>query len=413
MYTPLYRRIRPLTIDEVVGQEHLLGKGALLRSVVESGKIPSMLFYGPPGVGKTLVAEIIADNVKASFVKLSAVTSGIKEIRNIANEAKIRKKRGENVILFIDEIHRFNKAQQDFLLPFLEDGTFIVIGASTENPLFALNKALLSRMLVFEFKELSKEDIKKILRRAIKVLGIEEKLQEEILDAIAEKTGDARKALMVLEVLLESLNSEPPEETIKDIINMTLKGHSYDDEERYNVISAFIKSIRGSDPDAAIYWLTVMLKSGEDPLYITRRLMILAAEDIGLANPQALIVATSAHTAVAHVGLPEGAIILAMATLYLAASPKSNSAYKALKLAEETIDREGITKVPEHIKDSHSWEKIKGKAQPYLYPHDFPEGFIKQDYTCKKYRFYFPKNVGKEKKIAEYLRGLWGERYNT
>ncbi|MGB9668356.1 MAG: replication-associated recombination protein A [Thermosulfidibacteraceae bacterium] len=414
MNEPLYRKIRPSDIEEVVGQEHLVGKGGVLRSLLESEKISSMLFYGPPGVGKTLVAEIIAKKITANFIRISAVTTGIKELKEIAEEAKRIKTRGKNTIVFIDEIHKYNKLQQDFLLPFIEDGTIIVIGASTENPIFAINKALLSRMIVLKFEPLTVEHIKKIIRRAIDKLNIDKKIDDSLIKAIAiNSNGDARRALVILELILNSLKDKELI-TLKEaegILNSLGVNLRYDEDDRYNIISAFIKSVRGSDPDAALYWLSAMLEMGEDPLYITRRLIILAAEDIGLANPQALSIAVSAHHAVSHVGMPEGALILAMATIYLAVSPKSNSAYVAINKASEIIKKEGVKEVPLHLRDSCDWEKIKEKAK-YLYPHDYPDCFVKQSYMPGNYKFYHPKEIGKEKNIKRILKELWGERYS-
>lgn len=329
MYEPLYQRVKPCKIDEVVGQEHLLSIGAPLRVFIEKGRFPSLIFYGPPGTGKTLVAELMARRIDANFVKLSAVDAGIPDVKKVIKEAQDLKRWGKDTVLFLDEIHRFNRAQQDFLLPFIEDGTIILIGASTENPIFALNKALLSRVMVFDFRELSEEQLLKILHRALEKLEVDKRFTKGALEFIASQaSGDARKALGMLELVLEGVEcSDIDENQVRKALG-DVSYLKFDKQEKYDVISAFIKSIRGSDPDAALYWLAVMLEAGEDPLYITRRLMILAAEDVGLADPMGLVVATSAHQAVSHVGLPEGELILAFATVYLASTYKSNSCYE-------------------------------------------------------------------------------------
>ncbi len=412
MYEPIYRVVRPSDIEEVVGQSHLLAPGAPLRVLIERGEFPSMLFYGPPGTGKTLVAEIMAHRIKANFVKLSAVKAGTQDVRKVAQEAEELKKWGKDTVLFLDEIHRFNRAQQDVLLPYIEEGTLVLVGASTENPIFALNKALVSRLMVFEFKPLSEEELKEILLRALKKLGKEGLLSDDALSLIVSRAGgDARKALSMLELVLKA---NPEGETITDAQVQRALGETtylrYNRDEHYNVISAFIKSVRGSDPDAALYWLAVMLEAGEDPLYITRRLMILAAEDIGMADPAAIMVATSAHDAVSQVGMPEGELILAFATVYLATAPKSNSCYLAIRRAREWVKRHPNVKVPEHLMDSHAWEKRSSKER-YLYPHDYPEGFVRQRYMPWEEVFYIPKELGREAKVAEKLKKLWGERY--
>ncbi len=411
MYEPLYKRVKPLDIDEVVGQTHLLGSSGPLRAIVERGKVPSLLFYGPPGVGKSLVAELISKRIDANFVKLSAVSAGIPEVKKVVQEAQRLKKWGRDTVLFLDEIHRFNKAQQDFLLPYVEDGTIILMGASTENPIFALNSALLSRVMVFEFKPLSEDELIEVLKRALLKINITQTLAEEAIRYIARRAGgDARKALGMLELVLDSV-SEP--EIDREKVERVLGGFvslGYDVQQKYDVVSAFIKSVRGSDPDAALYWLSVMLEAGEDPLYITRRLMILAAEDVGLSDPVALLVAVAAHEAVSHVGMPEGELILAFATVYLATTTKSNSCYEAIKRARSWVKEHPNVKVPAHLADSHSWEK-RHLSDKYLYPHDFPGGFVKQRYMPFDVRFFYPKDVGRERRVKERLNELWGERY--
>ncbi len=411
MYEPLYRKVRPSSIDDVVGQSHLLGKGKPLRIMIEKGEFPSLVFYGPPGVGKSLVAEIMAKVIDANFVRLSAVTAGVQDIKRVAKEAQELRRWGRKTVLFLDEIHRFNRAQQDMLLPFLEEGTFVLIGASTENPLFALNKALISRVMVFEFKPLEQSEIEEVLKRALVKLGREDFLTSDALRFIASRSsGDARKALGFLELVIDAFEEGP---LSRRQVEEVLKGCpyiGYDEQEHYNIASAFIKSLRGSDPDAALYWLSVMLEAGEDPLFITRRLMILAAEDIGMADPLAMLVASSAHIGVSHVGMPEGELILAFATVYLATAPKSNSCYEAIKRARDYVKRNPKVEVPVHLMDAHAWQK-RGSREKYLYPHDFPEGFVKQIYKPNDEVFYIPKPIGREAKIKERLERLWGERY--
>ena len=411
MYEPLYKRVRPDDIDEVVGQSHLLGEGAPLRGLINKKALPSMLFYGPPGTGKTLVAELLAKVVDADFVKLSAPLVGVSDIKRVAEDARKNRRWGRDTVLFLDEIHRFNRAQQDVLLPYLEDGILILIGASTENPIFALNSALVSRLMVFEFKPLSEDELFKILKMALRKLGIEGRVDEKALKVIAGRAGgDARKALNILELVLDATEGSVDEEAVLRILG----GPShirYDRQEHYDVVSAFIKSLRGSDPDAALYWLAVMLEAGEDPLYITRRLMILAAEDVGMADPAAIMVAASAHQAVSHVGMPEGELILAFATVYLATAPKSNSCYLAIRKALDFVKRHPDVEVPVYLRDSHAWQR-RGSSERYLYPHDYAGGFVKQRYIPFDEVFYLPKDVGREERVAKRLKSLWPERYS-
>ena len=412
MYEPLYKRVRPINIEEFVGQHHLLGKNKPLRVMIERGTFTSFIFYGPPGTGKTLLAEIIARSTDSHFVKLSAVTSGISDMCKAVEEAKRWRGWGKKTILFVDEIHRFNKAQQEFLLPFIEDGVIILIGASTENPIFALTKALSSRIMVFEFKPLSKEELLQILERAILKAGIRTRFTKEALECIAERAGgDARKALSFLELIAFMELERVSASDVENILGVKAY-FKYSDDEHYNVISAFIKSVRGSDPDAALYWLSIMLKAGEDPLYITRRLMILAAEDIGMADPIALPVAVAAHEAVSHVGMPEAELILAFATVYLATCLKSNSCYIAIRKAMDEVDKLSKVEVPVHLMDARSYEKLKSDKEKYIYPHDYPEAFVKQLYKPNDSVYYFPKPIGYEKEIVERLKRWWNERYS-
>ncbi len=412
MYEPLYKRVKPSCIEEVVGQSHLLAPGCPLRVMLERGEFPSMLFYGPPGVGKTLVAEIMADSVKAHFVRLSAVLAGVQEIRKVAREAASLRGMGVRTVLFLDEIHRFNRAQQDLLLPYLEEGLLTLIGASTENPIFALNSALLSRVMVFEFKPLSEDEVLEVLRRALERLGCPWRFDPEALSLMASKAaGDARRALGYLELVLDALGEgeRATAEVVRRVMGESVSLR-YDRQQHYDVTSAFIKSVRGSDPDAALYWLAVMLEAGEDPLFITRRLMILAAEDVGMADPLGMLVASGAHVALEHVGMPEGELILAFATVYLACAPKSNSCYEAIRRAREFVKRRPDVRVPEHLLDSHAWAKRRG-APRYKYPHDYPGGFVRQSYKPGDEVFYRPKAVGREERVKKLLERLWGERY--
>ncbi len=412
MYEPLYKRVKPVDIEEVVGQGHLLGSKAPLRILFDKGEFPSLIFYGPPGTGKTLVAELLASRAKANFVKLSAVNCGVQEIKRLAKEAETLKRMGRKTVLFLDEIHRFNRAQQDVLLPYLEDGLLVLIGASTENPIFALNKALLSRVLVFEFKPLKRDEVVQVLRNALRKVQREKSFPGEVLEEIAARAGgDARRALGLLELVLETCSEG--EVTMEDVFKaLGSKPHlRYDRDDHYNVISAFIKSVRGSDPDAALYWLAVMLEAGEDPLFITRRLLILAAEDVGMADPVAMLVAAAAHVGVSHVGVPEGELILAFATVYLATAPKSNSCYEALKRAKSWVEEHPLEGVPVHLMDSHAWQKRKS-SERYLYPHDYPGGFVKQRYMPYDAIFYKPKDIGREAKVKQRLKELWNERYS-
>ena len=405
---PLAERIRPETLEDFVGQEHIIGKGKILRKMIENDKLISLIFWGPPGSGKTTLARIIAHLTKSHFVQFSAVTSGIADVKKVVKEAKTRLKiYNQRTILFIDEIHRFNKTQQDTFLPHVEDGTITLIGATTENPSFEVIGPLLSRTRIFTLKRLTPPEIKKILNRAIKDknkgLGqYKIKISPQALDLIIEgSNGDARIALNAVEVAVET--THPDKEGIHYINLKTAeealqsKALLYDraGEEHYNVISAFIKSMRGSDPDAALYWLARMIEAGENPRFIARRMVIFASEDVGNADPQALSVATAAAQAVEFVGMPEAQINLAQAVTYLASAPKSNASYAGLLLAKEDVKKTLNLPVPLHLRNpATSLMKKLGYGKDYKYPHNFPGGKVEQEYLPKalgKRKYYRPK----------------------
>lgn len=399
---PLAYRMCPKDLDHFVGQQHILGNNSLLRRAIEADRITSLILYGPPGTGKTSLARIIAYKTKSHFEWLNATTTGIEDIRKILKSAKIRRQKGIKTILFIDEIHRFNKVQQDAFLPDVEEGNIILIGATVENPFFYVNSALISRSMIFELKPLNEEDILKILNNAIndkeRGLGdVDINIDDDALKHIAKMSnGDARKALSALE--LAALTSKPDE---KGIIKIDLKTAEesiqkkailYDKtgDEHYNTISAFIKSMRGSDPDASIYYLAKMLYAGEDPRFIARRIVICASEDVGNADPMALVIAVSALRAVEFIGMPEARIPLAQAAIYIANAPKNNACYKAIEKAMEDIKNEETIEIPDHLKDSHYiGSKKLGHGIGYKYPHDYG-GYIEQEYLKKKKKYYSP-----------------------
>ncbi len=409
---PLARRMRPESLDDYTGQRHIIGEGKLLRKAVKADKIASLILYGPPGCGKTALASCIAEETKSHFSRLNAVTSGVPDLRKLIEEAKNRvKTSGKRTIVFIDEIHRFNKQQQDALMPDVEDGNIILIGATVMNPFFSINPPLLSRSMIFELKPLEKEDVKKILRRASedreRGLGsLELKIHDEALDYIADRSGgDARRALNALETGALTL-PEGAEFTL-DQAEEAMRGRTlrYDraGDEHYDTISAFIKSMRGSDPDAAVYWLAKMLSAGEDPLFIARRIAICASEDVGNADPMAIVVANAALGVVELIGLPEARITLSQAAIYVAAAPKSNASYKAINSAMADVADKEILPVPEHLKDSsYKGSKRLGRGEGYKYPHDFPGHYVEQEYAPGiKGKYYRPSSEGFEKKIKE------------
>ena len=422
---PLADRVRPKSLQEFIGQEHLLGDGKVLRKAIESDELVSMIFWGPPGVGKTTLARIIAVKTKSEFHSLSAVTSGVKDVRRIIEQARVnRDKLGKRTILFIDEIHRFNKAQQDALLHCVEDGTVLLIGATTENPSFEVISPLLSRCRVYKMEALSNTDIETVIDRA---LTSDAELQtakihftpdaKDIL--IKLSAGDARSALNALELASRITSPDANGErkidrkTVAEAMQRRTLLYDKKGDYHYDTISAFIKSVRGSDPDAAVYWLARMLESGEDPKFIARRLIILASEDIGNADPHALMVATSAFAAVERIGMPEGKIILSQATTYLASAPKSNAAYLAIIEAEEDVRNKTPGPVPLHLRNAPTGlMKDFGYASGYKYPHD-SGGFVEQEYRppeAGQKVYYKPTENGVEKRIKERLLALWPRR---
>lgn len=418
---PLAERRKPQSLDDFVGQEEILGEGSLLRRMIEADRLRSMIFFGPTGIGKTSLAQIISKMTRSDFVSLNAVTSGIAQLKEVVKRADERLTLEEvTTILFIDEIHRFNKAQQDALLPHVEKGTVIFIGATTENPYFEVNSALLSRSLIFEMKALGDQDILTLLKRALEgdeaLQKFDLSIEDEVLkQLVKESAGDGRRAMNILELAaLTTKENEGKRIITREIIAQCTqtpymkydKGRDY----HYDVISAFIKSVRGSDPQAALYYLAQMLISGEDPKFIARRLIILSAEDIGLADPQALVLANNCFDAIHKIGMPEARIILSETTVYLCLAPKSNSTYQAINEAYRVVQEEGPADVPGHLQDSTK-KKLSKSKEIYLYPHDQKEAWVPQDYLPEKLRgkiFYQPKELGKELELAE----KWKQRIN-
>lgn len=427
--SPLAARIRPMTLDEVVGQQHIVGKDKLLYRAIQADKLSSIIFYGPPGTGKTTLARVIANTTSAEFTQINATVAGKKDMEAVIEQAKnAGGMYGRKTILFIDEIHRFNKGQQDYLLPFVEDGTIILIGATTENPYFEVNGALISRSVIFELKPLSREDIRALIERAVydkeKGMGAYDALiDEEAAEFLAELSGgDARHALNAVELgVMTTPRSEDgkihitlsvAEECIqKRVIRYDKSGDSH-----YDTISAFIKSMRGSDPDAAVYYLGRMLYAGESVTFIARRIMICAAEDVGNADPNALTVAVSASMAVERVGMPEAQIILSQAAAYVACAPKSNASSRAIFEVMETVQQTGNLPIPAHLQDAH----YKGAARlghgiGYLYAHDYPNHYVKQQYLPYELsgkEFYHPSGNGYEVKIKEHMKRIKEEASN-
>lgn len=415
---PLAERIRPKTISEFVGQSHLLGEGKPIRLMIENDTLSSFILWGPPGSGKTTIARIIANQTQSEFFNLNAVSSGVKEVRHIIELAEQNKMINKRTILFIDEIHRFNKAQQDALLHSIESGLLILIGATTENPSFEVIPALRSRARVFVLNELSKDDLLKIIAYALSKDEFLSSLNIKSIDKdflIYLSGGDARILLNILEAsVIQEINKEEvvlTKEIFENVVQR--KNIIYDKagEEHYNVISAFIKSIRGSDPDAALYWLARMLEGGEDPIFIARRLVILASEDIGNASPNALVLAEAAFSAVDKIGMPEARIILAQCVTYLASAPKSNASYLGIEKALEEVRKNPIAKVPLHLRNAPTkLMKEIGYGSNYKYAHDFQNHFVEENYLPEELaakQFYFPTEQGQEKKIKEWLKSLW------
>lgn len=419
---PLASRMRPASLDEVVGQQHIIGRDKLLYRAIRADKLSSVIFYGPPGTGKTTLARVIANTTSAAFKQINATSAGKKDMEEVIKEARdMQGMYGKKTILFIDEIHRFNKGQQDYLLPFVEDGTVILIGATTENPYFEVNSALISRSVIFELRPLEKEDIKTLLRRAVsdteKGMGsFRAQIDEDALEFLADIAGgDARSALNAVELgilttdrsddgLIHITVDVASECIQKRVVNYDKRGDNH-----YDIISAFIKSMRGSDPDAAVYYLAKMLYAGEDVRFIARRIMICASEDVGNADPMALTVAVAAAQAVERIGMPESQIILSQAVTYVACAPKSNSACNAIFAANESVKRCRTT-VPAHLQDAHYKGAAKlGHGTGYRYAHDYPGHYVKQQYLpdeIKDARFYEPGVLGYEKQICAYLKKI-------
>lgn len=420
---PLAERLRPKNLDEYIGQKHLVGPGAILRKMIDAGRISSFILWGPPGVGKTTLAQIIANKLETPFYTLSAVSSGVKDVREVIERAKSNRFFSQaSPILFIDEIHRFSKSQQDSLLGAVEQGTITLIGATTENPSFEVIRPLLSRCQLYVLKSLEQEDLLELIDRAIKTDLILKEKQIELKESQAIlrfSGGDARKLLNILELVVESESSDKvviTDEIVTERLQQNPLAYDKDGEMHYDIISAFIKSIRGSDPDGAIYWLARMVEGGEDPAFIARRLMISAAEDIGLANPNAMLIANSCFDAIMKIGWPEGRIPLAEATIYLATSPKSNSAYNAINDALELVRSTGNLPVPLHLRNAPTkLMKQLGYGNDYKYAHNYKGNFVKQQFlpdSIKDNRIWHPQDNPAEQKHHERMRELWGNKFD-
>jgi putative ATPase len=416
---PLAERLRPTSLDELTGQQHLTGKGSILRKAIEQGKVPSMILWGPPGVGKTTIANIIAHTLQVSFYTLSAISSGVKEVREVIDLAK-KQPRTYGVILFIDEIHRFNKGQQDALLGAVEKGIITLIGATTENPSFEVNSALLSRTQVYILKALTEKDLITLLHHAIqtdvvlKTKKIELKETEALINISG---GDARKLMNLLELVTDTLGNNViiTDDAVMEIAQQRIALYDKKGEQHYDIISAFIKSIRGSDPNAAVYYLARMIEGGEDVKFIARRLLILASEDIGNANPNALLLANAAFDAVNKIGYPESQLILSQCTIYLATSAKSNSATVAIGAAMNAVKQQGDLSVPLHIRNAPTkLMKQEGYGKGYEYSHNYENNFSPQEYLpdeIKGTAFYTPGNNAREEELRKFLKILWKNKY--
>lgn len=422
MSQPLAERLRPQSLDEYIGQKHLVGEGAILRKMIESGRVPSFLLWGPPGVGKTTLAQIIANTLDTPFYTLSAINSGVKDVREVIEQAKKNQFfNTKSPILFIDEIHRFSKSQQDSLLGAVETGVITLIGATTENPSFEVIRPLLSRCQVYVLQSLDKKDLEELAHRAItqdiilKELNIELKETDALLRFSG---GDARKLLNILDLVISSETSDKiiiTDKLVTERLQENPAAYDKGGEMHYDIISAFIKSIRGSDPDAAIYWLARMVAGGEDPKFIARRLVISAAEDIGLANPNALLLANACFDTLQKIGWPEGRIVLAETTVYLATSPKSNSAYMSIDEAIAVVNETGNLPVPLHLRNAPTkLMKELNYGKDYKYAHSFENNFVQQDYVPKEIKgrqFWKPQQNVSENKIVEWMKKLWKDRY--
>lgn len=413
---PLPERLRPVTLDELTGQEHLTGKGSILRTAIENGKIPSMIFWGPPGVGKTTIANIIAHELKRPFYTISAISSGVKEIREIIELAKEK----DSVILFIDEIHRFNKGQQDALLAAVEKGTVTLIGATTENPSFEVNSALLSRCQVYVLKPLDEINLQELIRHALKtdiVLKEKKVILKETEALINISGGDARKLLNLLELVIDALGegAEITNNAVMDTAQQRIAIYDKKGEQHYDIISAFIKSMRGSDPNAAVYWLARMIEAGEDLKFIARRMIIFASEDIGNANPNALLLANNTFQAVNVIGYPESRIILSQCAIYLASSVKSNASYQAIGEALDLVKKNGDLPVPLHLRNAPTnMMKQMDYGKDYKYAHQYEGNFIVQQYLPDKLegtRIYSPQQNPREEEIRKFLKSKWKDKY--
>lgn len=422
MSQPLAERLRPRTLDDYIGQKHLVGQGAVLRKMIDSGRISSFILWGPPGVGKTTLAQIIANRLEVPFYTLSAVTSGVKDVRDVIEKASSNRFFSQqSPILFIDEIHRFSKSQQDSLLGAVEKGVVTLIGATTENPSFEVIRPLLSRCQLYVLKSLEKEDLLELLHKAVErdsILKERHVVFKETDAMLRYSGGDARKLLNILELVVEADGDTPVEITDEKVVERLQQNplaYDKEGEMHYDIISAFIKSIRGSDPDGALYWLARMVEGGEDPAFIARRLVISASEDIGLANPNALLLANAAFDAVMKIGWPEGRIPLAEATVYLATSPKSNSAYEGINSAIELVRQTGNLPVPLHLRNAPTkLMKQLGYGKDYKYAHAYKGNFVEQQFMpdeLKDTRIWHPQNNPSESKLSERMIQLWGNRF--
>lgn len=423
MAQPLAERLRPKTLDDYIGQKHLVGEGAILRKMIDAGRISSFILWGPPGVGKTTLAQIIANKLETPFYTLSAVTSGVKDVRDVIEKARNNRFFNQmSPILFIDEIHRFSKSQQDSLLGAVETGVVTLIGATTENPSFEVIRPLLSRCQLYVLKSLEKDDLLELLHNAINKDAFlkDKKVELKETDAVLRYSGgDARKLLNILELVVEAEGNVEQvvitDEKVVERLQQNPLAYDKEGELHYDIISAFIKSIRGSDPDGALYWLARMVEGGEDPAFIARRLVISAAEDVGLANPNALLLANAAFDAVMKIGWPEGRIPLAEATVYLATSPKSNSAYQGVNDALGLVRETGNLPVPLHLRNAPTkLMKQLGYGKDYKYAHAYSGNFVNQQFLpdeLKECRIWHPQNNAQEVKLKERMQALWGERF--